>query len=1095
MNPPKSRPRRTGDPLAFVAGTGEMASRIRALDWSATPLGDIARWPQSLKAVVRVLLTSRFAMWMAWGPELTFLCNDAYLPTTGIKRDWVLGARSDNVWAEIWSDIGPRIEHVLKSGEATWDEALRLYLERSGFSEETYHTFSYSPLADDKGHVVGMLCVVAEVTERVIGERQLGLLRDVGGRLAAATTRAEVMASLEECLTAESRDVPAALAYLYDGERATLRREANHGFDARSRLAARSFDPLAGQSPWPFADVLTSATARLCPLGADAAATSAGVRNALVLPLMAGKGEPAFGFLVAGLNPHRAVDTNYTGFLQLLTGQVSAAIARADEYERERARAQALAELDRAKTTFFSNVSHEFRTPLTLMLAPVEVLLEKSFTELTPATKGQLEIVHRNSLRLLKLVNTLLDFSRIEAGRIQASYEPVDLASITAELASAFRAACERAGLELAVDCPPLPEGEVAFVDRDMWEKIVLNLVSNAFKFTHEGSIRVELRADDGAARLVVSDTGVGIPAEELGRVFDRFHRVPNVRGRTHEGTGIGLALVQELVKLHGGSVTAESTLGSGSRFVVSVPLGSAHLDPRRIGRASALDPTTTGAAAFVEEALRWLPSAPDDGVEAWDIAPGPDLRSSAAAYPGSGAGQRPRVLWADDNADMRDYVRRLLGERYEVEAVADGEAALAAARARPPDLVLSDIMMPRLDGFGLLQALRADGALGTVPVILLSARAGEEARIEGVTAGADDYLTKPFSARELLARVDSQIKLARFRNEARRALSLSQQRAQLAMAAAGLGAWEWHFGTGEMVLSPETRELLGLAQDAEVGREVLYSLIHPQDLAAARRAEEESVRSGRYACEFRIVLPDGRLRWIHSRGQVMGNREAGETTMMGVVADITERRRSEDRQKLLIEELNHRVKNTLAIIQSIASQTLRTSPDADAFKAAFSARLQGLARIHAVLTKAMWEAATLADIVESAITPFGNDRIDVTGPSVALPPNIAVTISLVLHELATNAAKYGALSTPAGRIGLDWSRKGGANVELVWTERGGPPLQPPSRKGFGTRMIEASASQINGTVHIDYAPEGLRVRFEFSPPEAANRWDARGMH
>jgi len=199
---------------------------MRRCDWGATPLGAPEDWPASLRAVVRVVLTSRFAMWMAWGPELTFLCNDAYLPTVGLKRDWVIGSRSDKVWAEIWPDIGPRIRHVLATGEATWDEALLLYLERAGFSEETYHTFSYSPLADDAGVTTGMLCVVAEVTERVIGERQLSVLRDVGTRLAAASTRAEVMGGLETCLAAGARDVPFALVYLVD--RGTPRPVAVH---------------------------------------------------------------------------------------------------------------------------------------------------------------------------------------------------------------------------------------------------------------------------------------------------------------------------------------------------------------------------------------------------------------------------------------------------------------------------------------------------------------------------------------------------------------------------------------------------------------------------------------------------------------------------------------------------------------------------------------------------------------------------------------------------------------------------------------------------------------------------------------------------
>ena len=329
-------------------------------------------------------------------------------------------------------------------------------------------------------------------------------------------------------------------------------------------------------------------------------------QRAVVLPIAKSGQTELAGFVVAGVSPRLALDDDYRGFLDLLAGHVAAAIASARAYEEERKRAEALAELDRAKTAFFSNVSHEFRTPLTLMLGPVEDMLVKPAGEVLPDNRELLTVVHRNGLRLLRLVNTLLDFSRIEAGRVRATYEPTDLASFTADLASNFRSACERAGLHLTVDCPPL--GEPVFVDRRMWEKVVLNLLSNAFKFTFEGEIEVGVRRTDHAAEVRVRDTGTGIPAEEMPRLFERFHRVENARGRTHEGSGIGLALVQELVKLHGGTITAGSEVRRGTTFTVTLPLGSAHLPPEQVGGPPALAPTE--AAAFVEEALRWLPDA-----------------------------------------------------------------------------------------------------------------------------------------------------------------------------------------------------------------------------------------------------------------------------------------------------------------------------------------------------------------------------------------------------------------------------------------------------------------------------------------------------
>lgn len=431
-------------------------------------------------------------------------------------------------------------------------------------------------------------------------------------------------------------------------------------------------------------------------------------------------------------------------------------------YEREIARQrEELAQLDKLKTQFFANISHEFRTPLTLMMGPLEDAIAQP-DGLSPTNSERLEMAHRNSLRLLKLVNTLLDFSRIEAGRVQASYEPTDLALLTAELASVFRSAIERAGMKLAIDCPPLPEQ--VYVDREMWEKIVLNLLSNAFKFTFEGGIQVSLRAVDGAAELIVRDTGTGIPADEIPRLFERFHRVSGARGRSYEGSGIGLALVQELIKLHGGSVRVESEVDQGTAFIVTIPFGRGHLPADRISGARTLASTALRGDAYVQEALRWLPEVRN----ATNEVPAESALSAENVLPSTEAGEkRARILVADDNADMREYVQRLLREKYDVVAVADGEAALQSVREQRPDLILSDVMMPGLDGFGLLRAVRDDRDLKSIPFILLSARAGEESRVEGLDAGADDYLVKPFSARELLARVTVRLNMARVRREA----------------------------------------------------------------------------------------------------------------------------------------------------------------------------------------------------------------------------------------------------------------------------------------------------------------------------------------
>jgi len=457
--------------------------------------------------------------------------------------------------------------------------------------------------------------------------------------------------------------------------------------------------------------------------------------------------------LVAGVSPRRALDDSYRGFFELAADHIATGISNAVALGEARRRAAALAEIDRAKTAFFSNVSHEFRTPLTLMLGPAADLLAGAHGPLSDAQRRQVEILQRNAGRLLKLVNALLDFSRIEAGRAQASYVETDISTLTRELAGAFTSMFEHAGLHFDVECESIDEP--VYVDRDMWEKIVLNLLSNAFKFTFEGSVRLALRQRGHAVQLEVRDTGAGIPDRDIPRIFERFHRVDGTRSRTFEGSGIGLALTNELVRLHGGTITVASRQGEGSVFLVTIPTGSAHLPADRLGAPDSAAAAGTGVPPFVDEALQWLPAAP---------AASPPRATDAAGV--AAATTRERILVVDDNADMREYLRQLLCD-WTIEIATDGALALEAARERQPDLVITDVMMPRLDGFGLLRELRRDPRTDAVPVLMLSARAGEEARVSGLSAGADDYITKPFSARELTARVHSLLAVSRARREA----------------------------------------------------------------------------------------------------------------------------------------------------------------------------------------------------------------------------------------------------------------------------------------------------------------------------------------
>ncbi len=949
-------------PMTRFAGGGVMGALTREKDWASTPVGRMADWPQSLKTAVSICLGSRHPIVIWWGKEhLTQFYNDGYISFLGAsKHPDALGQSARQCWREIWHIIDPMLENVFTTGEATWSEDFLYVIDRNLPCEEGYFTFSYSPIRDDIGSIEGIFCACSETTGRVVGERRLRTLRDLSRlEMQPSAERACELAALT--LSENPADIPFSLIYLLDDQRRFARLAATNGVEVGSSMAPPTIDlqnDVVGTN-WPLRQVLqTGESCLLSRISSSTVALSGGPwpepsDSALVAPIPAsGQAAPA-GILVCGLSPRRVIDADYQSFVNLAARHIGASVSNARAYAEERKRVEALAEIDRAKTLFFSNVSHEFRTPLTLMLGPLEGLIANA--NVPAVQRESLDVVYRNSLRLLKLVNSLLDFSRIEAGRSQASYEPTDIATLTSELASNFRTACQQAGLRLIIDCPPLPE--LIYVDRDMWEKIVLNLISNAFKFTFDGEIAVRLRAVHGQAELSVCDSGVGIADHELPRLFERFHRIEGQKSRTFEGSGIGLALVQELVKLQGGKIRAESEIGRGTKFTITVPFGAAHLPPGSIGAERKVASTSIRAKAFVDEALRWLPEMPPmTGMPVEE-----NLPTTTQSPP------RARIIVADDNADMRGYVRSLLEKQYLVETVADGRTALDAIRARRPDLLLADIMMPQLDGFGLLSAIRSDPELCDLPVIVLSGRAGEESRIEGLQGGADDYLIKPFSARELVARVSSRLELSRVRRE-------------------------------------------------------------------------------------------------------------------GIEA-----------QRLLLRELAHRVKNTLANVQAIAQHTLRQTKTTDEFAVAFSGRLQSLSRAHSLLSDTSWQGAALHELIRNQLVfDFSGSRIDAAGPLVTLNAQTALHVALILHELGTNAAKYGALSNGAGKITIRWSIDPDG-LRLKWKETGGPRVKPIGRRGFGMTLIEQSASGEHGSARMSANTDGVSWEITFpidSETAISSVWD-----
>ena len=1002
-----------------LAGGGELGERMRDYDWSQSALGPVEAWPQSLRTCVRIILTSSQPMFVWWGDQLINLYNDAYCSILGGKHPWALGRPASEVWHEIWDSVGPRAARAMHDNQGTFDEGLLLIMERNGYREETYYTFSYSPVPGDAGEPGGILCANSVDTPRIFGERQQALLSEVAARTTGSRTPGEACTSAAAALATNARDLPFALVYTVDAEGdATL--AAMAGIAATHRLVTTDALPTS-------IVVRTATLQRAAVHGTDVpqGAWSEPPTEVIGLPIY-GSERAIVGVLVVGRSPVRLLDDDYRRFLELVATQIGSSLATAHAYEAERLRAETLAELDRAKTTFFSNISHEFRTPLTLMLGPTEDALRSPERALAGEA---LEGVHRNEVRLLKLVNALLDFSRIEAGRVTARFEATDLAQLTRELASAFRSAMERAGLAFDVQCEPL--GAPIWVDRNLWEKIVLNLLSNALKFTFEGGVTVRLRGVAGGAELTVEDTGTGIPAAQLPRLFERFHRVEGARSRTHEGSGIGLALAHELVKLHAGTLTATSEVGRGTKFTVTVPMGAVHAgEPEaQIDAGASFGGTFAG---FLEEAARWLPDGP---------APASEPVIDGTVH----VGRRSHILAADDNADMRAYLRRLLSDRWDVTVVADGRLALAAARGRRPNLIITDVMMPNLDGFGLLHAVRQDPALASVPVVMLSARAGEESRIEGLEAGADDYLVKPFSARELTARVHSMLQLEQLRRD----VEVERDRlvAFVHQTPVGVAVWEGPDHRPRLFNAAYERLVARTIVAGSTFAEVLPELVGSPSHEKLQRCYREGVHFDTTETLLRVTGTDGVPRdvYVNSTFRPLYD-DAGEISgVITMSVDVSEAVRTrhaveESRASAVaanrakdefLAMLGHELRNPLAPIQTAIELMRLRGGDAFAKERAVIERqtqhlsalvddLLDVSRITRGMLELRRDRVRLVEVIDKAVeiaAPlFESQRhqLDLDVPTTIILDGDVARLTQVFSNLLTNAAKY---TDPGGHV------------------------------------------------------------------------------
>ena len=1027
-----------------------MGDLIRAFDWGQTSIGPVEKWSPALRTMVRFLLANRFPLLLWWGPEYVSIYNDPYRPVLGKKHPWALGRPVRECWSEIWHILQPLIDTPFYGGPATWNEDIALEINRHGFVEETHFTIAYSPVPDETvpSGIGGVLATVHEITDKVIGERRVVVLRDLGARVGEAKTVERACELAAETLTSHDKDVPFLSLYLNDREGQTARLAASTGVTAGSDICPSVLDlSEGGGSPWPAGAAIRSDTIQVVRslrerfVSVPQGPWSDPPGTAVVVPIPSNKAHEPLGVIIAGVSSRLKFDEYYKDFFELVRTQIASAIGQARAYEDERKRAEALAEIDRAKTIFFSNVSHEFRTPLTLMLGPIEDLLTGAHGPLTAAQRNGVGILHRNAGRLLKLVNALLDFSRLEAGRAKATYRPTDVTAVTRELAGAFRSAIEHAGIRFDVACDAI--AEPVFLDRDMWEKIVLNLLSNALKFTFDGAIRVELRSRDRRVELAVQDTGTGIPEYELPRVFERFHRVEGQKSRTHEGTGIGLALTHELVRLHGGTIEVESRVDQGSRFVVRIPMGRGHLPADRIDLSPSPEPVLIGSAPFVDEAAQW---EPDTFPETW-------------AAPGDSRRDGERILIADDNADMRDYLSQVLRD-WTVTATPDGQAALELARTSAPHLIVTDVMMPGLDGFSLLRELRADPRTQGIPVLMLSARAGEDARVSGLDAGADDYVIKPFSARELRARVASLLNLSRARRDAD--LQKQHLRALFTQAPTPIAILTGPSHIIELA-NPMTCALWGRAEHEVLGRPLLDALpeLHGQPfqslLDRVLSTGEPYVGKEMPAhLERRDAIPATvYLNFVYAPLHGVTGAIEGVLVLAFDVTDEVAARNEVNQLRALAEAANrtkddflamlgHELRNPLApILTALQLMSLRGDTSVMKERTVIDRQVRHLVRLVDDLLdvsriargkiELRLQPANLAAIVAAAVestSPLLEERqhqLEVEVPRALRLRADVTRLTQVVANLLTNAAKY---SEPRGRIRLT-ARADGEVVEL----------------------------------------------------------------
>lgn len=733
----------------FLPKNGQIADVIRTHDWGASALGPMINWPRELRSALGLCLQMKFPAAIFWGKDFILFYNDAMHALVDREGTQHIGQRLAGFDPESWTLIQPALQKVMETGEAILWEKAPWMSGRTGTLREGYFTTSYSSIPDASGGTAGVFLVTSDVTDSILGQRRSQTLADFG-RPVPLVSDNDACREAARILEQNPYDIPFASIYLFDLTRSNAEFRAGAGIQAGTGVSPDRI-PLQG-SYHPLTPAILSGRPEVLDVGRQLGPLPSGgwevpPREVVVIPLRATREREFIGAIIAGVNAHRPMDTEYRSFLEAVARQISVLILRARTYGRERKLAEEMEQQKRTWASFVDFANDEFRTPLTLTLGILEHVLNEPNTNGTQQA-ALLSGIRRGTLQLWNAVDMFTDLIRAQTDRLQPLFQPVDLCAVTEEVAKAFVAALAQPSICFSWECPSL--GEMAYVDRGMWDRLILSLLVGAVHRTESGEIGVSIRKIGAWIDTVVWDTGASIPEEEQAHIFEPLR----MKSASSRRASAGLALARHFATRHGGHVTVESERGKGSKFIVSIPRGRSHLGPGPVMEArDDVRPNVAALDAYVQDAMRWMPERESE------TSAGPEpawrKRQLMAARP-------HRVLAAVSDPDLRQYLVSAVGEIYAVEAASDGQAALdALRRSPPPDLLLADTELRVVNGLGVVRAVRADSSMGSLPVVLISSGSSEEDRLLAFAAGASDYLVKPFSAPELLIRLEAQIALS----------------------------------------------------------------------------------------------------------------------------------------------------------------------------------------------------------------------------------------------------------------------------------------------------------------------------------------------